>query len=72
MYIWCHPLAKADIEIKIFHVFQIFDIDGDGLISRHDMYTMIDVMAGEGMVMKLIFLIIKYINIHDVLKIRIQ
>ena len=52
MYIWCHPLAKADIEIKIFHVFQIFDIDGDGLISRHDMYTMIDVMAGEGMVMK--------------------
>ena len=40
---------KADIEKKIFHAFQIFDIDGDGLISRQDMYTMIDLMAGEGM-----------------------
>ena len=69
MCIWYHHLAKADIEIKIF---QIFDIDGDGLISRQDMYTMIDVMAGEGMVMKLLLLIIKYIYIHDVLKIRIQ
>ena len=49
MCIWYHPLAKADIEIKIFHAFQIFDIDGDGLISRQDMYTMIDLMAGEGM-----------------------
>ena len=63
---------KADIEKKIFHAFQIFDIDGDGLISRQDMYTMIDVMAGEGIVMKLLLLIIKYIYIHDVLKIRIQ
>ena len=40
---------KADIEKKIFHAFQIFDVDGDGLINRDDLYKVIDMMTGEGM-----------------------
>ena len=39
---------KADLEKKIFHAFQIFDFDGDNLINRKDLYTMIDLMTAEG------------------------
>lgn len=38
---------KADLEKKIFHAFQIFDFDRDGLISRDDMNKMIDMMTHE-------------------------
>ena len=36
---------KADLEKKIFHAFQIFDFDGDGLINRKDLTDMIDMMT---------------------------
>lgn len=39
---------KADLEKKIFHAFQVFDIDGDGVISRSDMYSMMEMMTGIG------------------------
>ena len=42
---------KADIEKKIYHAFQIFDVDGDGLLSRNDLYTIMDMMAGIGKVL---------------------
>ena len=35
---------KADPQKKIFHAFQIFDIDGDGVISRNDLYNVMDMM----------------------------
>lgn len=37
---------KADIEKKIHHAFQVFDIDEDGVLSRSDLYTMMDMMTG--------------------------
>lgn len=36
---------KADLEKKIFHAFQIFDFNGDGLLKRDDLYKMIDLMT---------------------------
>lgn len=39
---------KADIDKKTYHAFQIFDWDKDGVISRDDMYKVMDVMTGVG------------------------
>ena len=39
---------KADPEKKVFHAFQIFDIDGDGVISRKDMYKLLDMLVFTG------------------------
>jgi Ca2+-binding EF-hand superfamily protein len=37
---------KADTEKKIYHAFQIFDIDKDRLLSRKDLYCVMDMMTG--------------------------
>lgn len=37
---------KADLEKKVHHAFQIFDTDEDGLLSRSDLYVMMDMMTG--------------------------
>lgn len=39
---------KVDPKKRVFHAFQIFDIDGDGVISRQDMYNMMDMLTGTG------------------------
>lgn len=41
---------KADPQKKVFHAFQIFDIDGDGVISRQDMYNVMDMLTGAGII----------------------
>jgi Ca2+-binding EF-hand superfamily protein len=38
---------KNSREKKTAHAFQIFDIDQDGLISREDMYVMLDMITDE-------------------------
>ena len=39
---------RADLDKKIYHAFQIYDWDKDGVISREDMYNVMDVMTGIG------------------------
>ena len=39
---------KSDMDKKVHHAFQIFDLDGDGLLSRCDLYNMMDMMTGVG------------------------
>ena len=39
---------KADLDKKIHHAFQIFDMNGDGVLSRSDLYDMMDMMTGVG------------------------
>ena len=36
---------KTELDKKVTHAFQIFDLDGDGLISRQDMLDLIDLLA---------------------------
>ena len=38
---------QNSVQKKTAHAFQIFDIDQDGLISREDMYTMLDMITDE-------------------------
>ena len=55
---------KADLEKKIFHAFQIFDIDGDGVISRSDMYAMMEMMTGISKSLSLSVLMYIFIHKH--------